>query len=67
MFNPILSEIVARERFKDYIREAEQSRLALAMIAPETAERFELTVSLGNLVIAAMQLFKTLTCASCEQ
>jgi hypothetical protein len=67
MFNPILSEIVARERFKDYIREAEQSRLAEAMIAPETAKRFELTISLGNLVIAVRQLFKALTCASCEQ
>jgi hypothetical protein len=58
MFNPILGELVARERYKDYLRQAEQSRLANTAIVRHPAERFDLRTSLGNLVIAVRHIFK---------
>jgi len=60
MFNPILGELVARERYKDYRRQAEQSRLAKAAIARQAADRSDLRTSLGNLVIAVRHVFKAL-------
>ena len=60
MFNPILGELIAREQFKDYLREAEQDHLAKAVIAPRPAHRFEISISLSNLVIAVRHLFKAL-------
>ena len=41
--NPILSEMIARERFKDYLREAEQSQLADAVITRQLAHHFDST------------------------
>jgi hypothetical protein len=58
MFNPILSELVAREQYKDRLREAEQSRLAKAGIARQPAHRFDLRTYLGNLLIAVRHIFK---------
>ena len=60
MFNPILGEMIARERFKDYLREAEQSRLTTSVIARQPAHRFDLPTSLGNLLIAVRHLFKAM-------
>ncbi len=60
MFNPILGELIARERYKDYLRQAEQSRLAKAAIARQPADHFDLRSSLGNLVIAVRHVFKAL-------
>jgi len=60
MFNPILDEMIARERFKDYLREAEQSRLTTSMMARQPAYRFDLPTSLGNLLIAVRHLFKAM-------
>jgi len=60
MNNPILSEMVARERFKDYIREAERDQLAQAMIASRPAQRFEIRNSFSNLVITVRHFFKAL-------
>jgi hypothetical protein len=57
MLNPILGE-VAREQCKDRFREAEQYRLANAVMARQPAERFDLRTSLGNLVIAVRYLLK---------
>ena len=58
MFNPILSELIARERYKDYLRQAEQSRLAKAAMARQPAGRFDLRTSLGNLLITVRHVFK---------
>jgi hypothetical protein len=60
MFNPILGELVARERFKDFIREAEQNQLANAVLEQQPAHRFELTTALSDLLIAVRHLFKAL-------
>ena len=60
MFNPILGELVARERYNDYRRQAEQRRLANEVIARQPADRFDLRASLGNLLIAGRHLFKAL-------
>ena len=60
MFNPILGEMIARERFKDYLREAEQNQLAEAVAARQPAHRFDLYSSLSNLVIAIRHRFKVL-------
>ena len=60
MFNPILSEMIAHEQYKDLLRQAEQSRLANAVIGRQPAYRFDLRTSLGNLVIAGRHLFKAL-------
>ena len=58
MFNPILSEMIAHEQYKDLLRQAEQSRLAKAGVARHPAERVDLRTSLGNLLIAVKYLFK---------
>ena len=63
MFNPILGEMIARERFKDYLREAEQDQLAEAVAAHQPAHRFDLYGALSNLVIAIRHRFKVLACA----
>jgi hypothetical protein len=60
MFNPILSELVARERYKDYLRQAEQSRLITAGIVRQPVDRFDPQTSLGNLLIAVRHIFKAL-------
>ena len=60
MFNPILGALVAREQYKDRLRQAEQSRLANAVIGRQPAYRFDLRTSLGNLVIALRHMFKAL-------
>jgi hypothetical protein len=58
MFNPILSELIAHEQCKDRLREAQQIRLANAVMARQPAHRFDLRTSLGNLVIAVRHLCK---------
>ena len=63
MFNPILGELVARERFKDYVREAEELQLTKAAMAPRPAQRQSLPISIGSFSIAVTQAFKTLVCA----
>ena len=60
MFNPILSELVAREQYKDQLRQAEQRKLANAAIARQPADRFDPPTSLGNLLIAVRHLFKAM-------
>jgi hypothetical protein len=60
MFNPILGELVAREQHKDYVRQAERDQLANAVLASQPAHRFDLTTSLGDLLIAVRHLFKAL-------
>jgi hypothetical protein len=58
MFNPILSELIAHEQYKDRLRQAEQRRLANAGIARQRADRFDLRTYVGNLLIAVRHLFK---------
>ena len=58
MINPILSELIAHEQYKDRLRQAEQRRLAKAAIVRQLADRFDLRTSLGNLLIAVRHLFK---------
>ena len=67
MFNPILSELVAREQTKDRLREAEQIRLAEAATAHKPAPRFDLRISLDNLLISIRCVFKALARAGQEQ
>jgi hypothetical protein len=60
MFNPILSELIAHEQYKDRLRQAEQRRLVKAASARQPAERFDPRTSLGDLLIAVRHLFKAL-------
>ena len=60
MFNPILSELVAREQYKDHLTQAEQRGLANAAIARQPAHSFDPPTSLGNLLIAVRHLFKAM-------
>jgi hypothetical protein len=60
MFNPILSELVARERYKDFHRQAEQSRLIKAGFARQPAHHFAPQAYLGNLLMSVRHLFKVL-------
>jgi hypothetical protein len=60
MFNPILSELIAHEQYKDHLRQAEQRRLTKTCIVRQPADRFDLRTSLGNLLIAVRYLFKAL-------
>jgi hypothetical protein len=60
MFNPILSELIAREQYKDRLRQAEQSRLAEVGIARQPADRFNLRTYLDNLLNALRHMFKAL-------
>jgi hypothetical protein len=62
MLNPILSELIAREQYKDRLRQAEQHRLAEVAIARQSANHFNLRTYLGNLLIAVRQRFKALAC-----
>ncbi|MFL5804970.1 MAG: hypothetical protein ACJ8CR_24915 [Roseiflexaceae bacterium] len=62
MLNPILGEL-AHEQCKDRLREAEQYRLANAVMACQPADRFDLRTSLDNLLITVRYLFKAPTCA----
>ena len=57
MFSPILSELVAREQYKDRLREAEHHRLASAGMARKPAQHVDLRTSLGNLLIALKHVF----------
>ena len=60
MFSPILSELVAREQYKDRLREAEAHRLASAGKARQPAQHIDLRTSLGNLLIALRHVFVAL-------
>ena len=60
MFNPISSELIAHDQYNDRLRQAEQSRLAKAGIAPQPADRIVLRASLGNLLISVRYLFNAL-------
>ena len=64
MFNPILSELLARERYNDHLRQAGRSRRAKAAIARQMVRRVDPRASLGNLLIAVRHLFKALARAS---
>ena len=66
MFNPILNELIARERYNDSLREAERGQLAKAAIACRPAYRFDLRTHLGNLLIAVRHIFKALAHANKE-
>ena len=67
MTNPILHELIAREQNKDRFRQAEQRRLAKAVILRRPAHRFELRTSLGYLLNAVGSLFKPLARINKEQ
>ena len=60
MINPILSEIVAREQYRDRLREAEHSRLAAEGTAHQPAQGFDLRVWLIGLLISVRYRFKAL-------
>jgi hypothetical protein len=60
MFNIILSELVAREQYKDRLKEAEQHWLAKAAMAHKPAHYVDLRTSLGNLLIAVRRVFGAL-------
>jgi hypothetical protein len=60
MFNPILSERVAHEQYKDRLREAEQRGRIKAAIACQPTDRLDPRTSLGDLLIAVRHLFKAL-------
>jgi hypothetical protein len=60
MFNPILSELVAREQHKDRLREAEQDRLIEAGKARLPAGHVNLRASLGNLLLSLRNVFGAL-------
>jgi hypothetical protein len=60
MFNPLLSEMVAREQYKDRLREAEQDRLVAAGMARQPADRVDLRTSLANLLISLRHVFGVL-------
>ena len=59
MFNPIVSELIAREQTKDRLRQAEQRRLAQA-VARQGADHVDLRATFGNLVLAVQHTFKAL-------
>lgn len=50
MFNPIMSELVAREQTNDRLREAEQLRLVQAATTNLSAGRFDLRAILSRFV-----------------
>ena len=60
MFNPILGELIAREQYKDHLRQAEQRRLVKARMAHQPAQRFDLHTPLSNHLLAVRHLFKAL-------
>jgi hypothetical protein len=60
MFNPILSELITHEQYKDRLRQAEQRRLANAAMARQPADRVDLRTYLDNLLIAVRYMFKAL-------
>jgi len=60
MFNPILSELVAREQCKDRLREAEQRRLISAGMARIPADHVDLQTALSNLLNALRHVFGAL-------
>ena len=64
MFNPILSELVAREQHKDRLREAGRDRLIEASMAHQSAHHFALRTSIGNRLIAVRCMFEALARAS---
>jgi hypothetical protein len=60
MFSPILGELVAREQYKDRLRQAELDQLAKTVSAHQPAQRFDLRTSRGSLAIAVRHLFNAL-------
>jgi hypothetical protein len=54
MFNPILGEMIAHERYKDFVRQAEQNQLANTVLTRRPAHRFDLSAFWNNLVITVM-------------
>jgi hypothetical protein len=67
MTNPILHELIVREQSKDRLRQAEQRRLAKAVIVRQPTHRFDLRASLGYLLNAVVYLFKPLARTNKEQ
>ena len=63
MFTPILSVLVAREQYKDRLREAEQDRLIEIALTHQSADRRGQRAS-GNLLLAVRYMFKALARAS---
>ena len=67
MTNPIIHELIAREQSKDRFRQAEQRRLAKAVIVRQPTHRFDLRTSLGYLLNAILYLFKPLARTNKQQ
>jgi hypothetical protein len=63
MFSPNMGELVAREQYKDRLREVEHQRLVDAASARPRANRIDLRPLLGNLLISSRHLFRVLVCA----
>jgi hypothetical protein len=59
MINPILSEMVAREQYRDRLRAAEQAQLA-AEATRRPAQGFDLRAWLGNLLFSVRYRCKAL-------
>lgn len=51
MFNPILGELIAREQYNDYLRQAAQNRMINAAIAQQPAHRFNLRTIRSNALV----------------
>lgn len=58
MFNPILSEMIAREQHRDRLREVEQSRLGAASMARQPAQRHSLGAWAVCLLISVRYMFR---------
>ena len=60
MSNPILGELVAREQYKDHLREAEQIRRINAVAGRQQADRSDLRIFLSNLMTPLRYTVKVL-------
>ena len=58
MFNPILSEMIAREQHRDRLREVEQSRLVAASMVRQPAQRHSLRDWAACLLISVRYMFR---------
>jgi hypothetical protein len=58
MFNPILSEMIAREQHRDRLREAGQHRLVAASTPPQTEQRHSLGAWAVCLLISVRYMFR---------
>jgi len=59
----VLHELVARDRYRNYIRKTGQYQLAQEVIAPRPAQRAARPIATGNVASAAGRLFTMLMCA----